>query len=186
MKLKNLFFAALAVVSLSALYSCDEEDDKFNVEIDYEYSCSRDLLEFVTPVMTYTDAAGTHELEMAGTAWTDSSDNYMYFEKTVNYDHFGIDNTCSVRYELNENALENVDLDREYRFYSHLNIPAAVALAIYDDDRVYNNIYVSVDLKSQDNIVTGDEVRQYVEALITTTEVEHIVVDGEGNITVTE
>lgn len=58
MKIKNLFITAIAILSLSALYSCDKE--KENVNINYSVTCSKDLQKFVTPILTYTDQNGTH------------------------------------------------------------------------------------------------------------------------------
>lgn len=179
MKIKNLFITAIAILSLSALYSCDKE--KENVIINYSVTCSKDLQKFVTPILTYTDQNGTHELEITENTWNDSTEYNLSFKKTDEFDHFGIDNTYSVRYVPNEEALSNVDINETYIFYHSLNISSVSATNNRDD--VFNS-YTNITIDLTNKTVKGNEVREYIEDLSLTPDTAHVVVDSDGNITV--
>lgn len=185
MKIKNLFITAIAILSLSALYSCDEDceiivnetERKENVKINYSVTCSKDLQKFVTPILTYTDQNGTHELEITENTWNDSTEYNLSFKKTDEFDHFGIDNTYSVRYVPNEEALSNVDINETYRFYHSLNI---LSVNVTNRFNIYTNITIDITNKT----VKGNEVREYIEELSLTPDTAHVVVDSDGDITV--
>ena len=46
-----------------------EEEDKIDVELTYKFNCY-DLPEFVTPVITYFDAEGTHSITLDDDTWS--------------------------------------------------------------------------------------------------------------------
>ena len=182
MKIKNLFITAIAVLSLSTLYSCCDDCEQVvikepekNVEINYSVTCSKDLQKFVTPILTYTDQNGTHELEITENTWNDSTEYYLFFNKTDNFNHFGIDNTYSVRYVSNEEALSNVDINKTYEFYHSLNISSVSAT---------NGLYTNINIGFTNKTVKGNEVREYIEELSLTPDTAHVVVDSDGDITV--
>lgn len=178
MKIKNLFITAIAILSLSALYSCDKE--KENVNINYSVTCSKDLQKFVTPILTYTDQNGTHELEITENTWNDSTEYNLSFKKNDEFNHFGIDNTYYVRYVPNEEALSNVDINETYRFYHSLNISSVSAT---NGDDVFNS-YPNITIDITNKTVKGNEVREYIEELSLTPDTAHVVVDSDGDITV--
>lgn len=58
------------------------EEKKPSVSLEYYFACNQELLEFITPTLTYTDKEGTHEVVLTDELMTTSE--YLYVHKTEN------------------------------------------------------------------------------------------------------
>lgn len=56
------------------------EEKKPSVSLEYYFACNQELLEFITPTLTYTDKEGTHEVVLTDELMTTSE--YLYVHKT--------------------------------------------------------------------------------------------------------
>lgn len=186
MKHVNLLLVLVAFCCL--MTSCKDED---STEIRYQLTCSKDLLEFVTPVMTFPTQSGRADLRITEDMWDDNgqgSEN-VSFAGVVDFDHVGGDYTFSVRYELNENALENIDAGREYKLDHKLSIPKVNV--IKDGSTYVNSSSIDIDISGSINIngtvivINGDEntsLSEYLNKLVVTLDTKRVVVDGSGHI----
>ena len=53
--------------------------NKVKVELTYSFGCDEDLIQFVTPVIVYTDKDGLHEIVLDDKAWSPTLYAYCYY-----------------------------------------------------------------------------------------------------------
>lgn len=204
-------FAALAFATI--LYSCDKEevtiitpgqtddnggsgsDNKKNatVKINYKAAWSQELVEFVTPVLAYTDADGEHEITMSSSTWTEvipeytfngevvKGDPYYSWAKEISLNTIDITNVITVKFVRKENA--KIDNDKTY-YFSH-NLGMTNATVSYGGSfNVYNRTDISISIGTNTNEYKGESASKYLEELCKTPDTKKVVIDSEGKLTV--
>ncbi len=134
---KTSLFAAMVGVSLLNV-GCDKNDDEKDEHITaiLNYSCSEDLLEFVTPVLTYTNENGEKieivlnkndffKSSIANAEVNVTKDNqttveyktfdYCYYPIYRRYNSIEVKEEMIVRYEVIPEV--SIDPNKEYVFY---------------------------------------------------------------------
>ena len=94
--MKKILYCFITLVLVAILYSCEKEEETIitssqtdnnggsnsdnkklaTINIKYKAVWSQDLVEFVTPVLTYSDINGEHEVVMSSTTWTEVVPEY--------------------------------------------------------------------------------------------------------------
>lgn len=204
-------FAALAFATI--LYSCDKEevtiitpgqtDDnggsssdskkKATIKINYEAAWSQELVEFVTPILTYTDIDGGHEVTMSSSTWTEvvpeytfngevvKGDPYYSWTKEISLNSVDITNVISVKFVRKENA--QIDNDKTYYFSHNLGITSAT-VSYGGSFIVYIQSDFSISIGTKTNEYKGESVNKYLEELCKTPDTKKVIIDSEGKLTV--
>lgn len=174
---KNYLFMFVIVLFIS---SCDSHDDEIvvippvvshDMDINGQIVWSDDLLDFLTPVLSYTDAEGLHQIEVEDTMtvdeiWEIGGEVYDLQLQSWTYD---------ITYAYTKG--DTVRLNLKYRPKDHVEI---IDTAVYTFDHQFNisqvtMTYNGVDVLNISNMgekdayeeqkCRGSEVRQLVDSL---------------------
>lgn len=176
-KFNLIVFAVLSMFVIT--FSSCEDDEEYMV-VDYEYSCSPDLLEFVTPTIHYLDnngvqqdvslkkedfktkSHGTTTLDLTingntSTCTKEFVDNIWNFKKR--YDGWVAKDEIKVTYELKDGI--SIDPEKKYSFFhSKCNYTCNV----YSDGTLVHTYYKSA--VPTETIVQGEaDVRDYLSVI---------------------
>lgn len=188
-------------VSYSAKSSFTVDVKDSYLTVPYVLQMSEDLLQFVTPELTYTDSEGkTRTTTLAYEDFTHSdSVTYSYTHNGVEAYHtylpyakyrfkqryYSLPTTTevTVKYIPKNNA----DLSRnDYEFAHGIDRESATGV-IYRDDGVhlimesYFSLSINIDISGSDT-KTKDDYRQYIEKLSTSPDVRKLSIDENGHI----
>ena len=180
----------------------DEPTSIGSVTVNFSSSMTPDLLELVTPVVTYKDKGGEHterltkevcELEKNEFKIRDSiyvSERYIW-KPTLNFDMYlekDFDETISLRFEQNDVA---VDMERYYDLQSFFGVIEVKSGFTYEGERknilasyttVSININIGDGLSHDDGLYIGESVHKYVNELLKTKQDYHIEIDKAGTV----
>lgn len=171
--IKIIFLLAV----LTPFQSCDEEI----AGMTYNLRCSHDLLKFVTPEITYTDANGVEMKEiLTPEFYTDSDSLYTYFRRDVTYDHFNVTGKISVKYVPNAQTEDTTG--KEYYFKHKVSITHPYAYHKKDPIIDKSDIDFDVTINFGKTTTSGEDVASYIEELAQTTEEKTCFIDADGNI----
>lgn len=154
----------------------EEEKDSSYAVVPYVLKVTDDLLQFVTPEITYNDEAGSHTVRLTSGDFTrtDSADNDGYkcrYTFEVRYNSFPATTQVYVRYIAKDGSAPVRDryvlrhfLGRETATFHNMNI--------YD-------IYAPSHIGGQ-WVVSKDDVRDYIDKLATTPDIKCWTIDETG------
>ena len=213
MFMKKILYCFAALAFATILYSCDKEevtiitpgptDDngdsssdskkKATIKINYKAALSQELVEFVTPILTYTDVEGEHEVTMSSSTWTEvvpeytfngevvKGDPYYSWTKEISLNSVDITNVISVKFVRKENA--QIDNDKTYYFSHNLGMTSATVL--YGGSiNVYNRTDINISIGTNTNEYKGESACKYLEELCKTPDIMKVIIDSEGKLTV--
>lgn len=184
--IKKLFYVLL-VVLIPALCSCEDDDE--SVDLHYTLCCSEDLLDFVVPVVSYTDENGTEQsITLSDEYWKQEQDGdvddgdsstesqkYKYWSKHIHFDCFGVSSKAVVRYMPKSTT---GDFGKSiYVFVHHLNCGYQVT-----GNSVQNQ---KIALDTSKDILIGINkkgVQEYIDNLVNTPDEVRFSVDKKGNV----
>lgn len=185
--------------SAASSFTVDVKDSY--VTVPYVLRMSEDLLQFVTPELTYTDSeGGTRTKTLAYEDFTHSdSVTYSYTYNGVKKYHsylpyakyrfkqryYSLPTTTEVSVKYVPKG--NVDFTRnDYEFAHGVNRESASGV-IYKDGGVilvtesYINLTINIDINGSDTKTT-DDYRQYIEKLATSPDVKKWSINGNGHV----
>lgn len=193
--MKRFLYSFSFLLIATVLHSCDKEWPDFkkpSVQLNYKAEWSTDLLEFVTPVVYYTDADGEHETELPASMLTMvvpeytlngeavKDDPYFCWSKAVILKTFNTTNTVIVKYNRNANA--QVDNDKTYSFRHRLYLSTA---AVTQNNSIQHYLFSNpeVTIGEDFNKYHGENATSYIEKLCDTPDSITVAIDENGNIT---
>lgn len=124
--MKKLLFWGLILVASMGLTSCDEDEWREQVDVEYVALCSEDLLKFVTPVVTYTDKdIREQEIKMDATTWKQEVD-------------YSIDGTTELplleftaKMHFERKAMPDT-IGKDFKFYHDIEAVAATSAVFHE------------------------------------------------------
>ncbi|MCD8237149.1 MAG: hypothetical protein LUD00_11020 [Prevotellaceae bacterium] len=180
--IKKLFYV-LWVVLIPALCSCEDDDE--SVDIYYNLCCSKDLLDFVVPVVSYTDENGTEQsMTLSDEYWKQEQDvddgdsntesqKYKYWSKHIHFDCFDVSSKAVVRYMPKSTA---EDFGKSiYLFVHRLNCSYQVT------SKSIQNQNIVLDF-SRDILIGEKDVQEYIDSLVNTPDEVRFSVDKNGKV----
>ena len=182
--MKKILYCFITLVLVAILYSCEKEEETIitssqtdnnggsnsdnkklaTINIKYKAVWSQDLVEFVTPVLTYSDINGEHEVIMSSTTWTEVVPEYTINGEVVKGDPFfswtkeialttvNITNVISVKFIRKENVL--IDKDKTYYFSHNLGMTSAI-VSFNGSVTVYNRTDINISIGTNTNERVG-------------------------------
>lgn len=182
--IKKLFYV-LWVALIPVFCSCEDDDE--SVDIYYTLCCSEDLLDFVVPVVSYTDENGAEQsITLSDEYWRQEQDgddgdssteaqNYKYWRKHLHFDCFGVSSKAVVRYMPKSTAGDFEKL--MYVFVHYLNCGYQVKSNSVQSQKI------ALDT-SEDILIGKDEkgVQEYIDNLVNTPDEVCFSVDKKGNV----
>lgn len=182
--IKKLFYV-FWVALIPVFCSCEDDDE--SVDIYYTLCCSEDLLDFVVPVVSYTDENGAEQsITLSDEYWRQEQDgddgdssteaqNYKYWSKHLHFDCFGVSSKAVVRYMPKSTA---GDFGKSINvFVHHLNCGYQVTSNSVQTQKI------ALDT-SKDILIGKDEngVQEYIDNLVNTPDEVRFSVDKKGNV----
>lgn len=172
-----LLFALLVCLSFSA---CGDDKDEPTentpdipvpeattyVDVDYQLTCSEDLLQYVTPRVTYTDNDGTTKtVDISDSEWEENEEIEFYAEfkngklnakimtwtKRVRYTKFPVDKEMTVKYvpKANMPAYDKTRVNKFYHFPSvymkYVSEGKSILGSKYTKNVSYTNKYKTIE-----------------------------------------
>ena len=188
--MKN-FLIFICSVFVATLFSCSKDDDgSKSVVTHWALICSADLLDYVDPIVTYTDETGRKvETSLSDYNWNKSGkvrlgDATNYSELTnigntwqtsIEANSFGISQELEVRYVLKEG--KEFDVSKDYEF-AH-DIVCHVNTASDNNFNQNSRTNLTIGQKTK-----GDEAEVYIKSLISTSDKRVVIIDNQGKITI--
>lgn len=172
------------------------------VDIDYQLTCSEDLLQYVTPRVTYTDADGSVKtVDASDSEWKENKDvkfdvtidgvstdaKLMTWTKRVRYTSFPVDKEMTVKYVSKAN-MPSDDKMRLNKFYHFLS----VSMSFVSDNKTVSKRgeIVNTHYSEDGEISTKELITTYVEDLcvpyIAQQDNYSCIIAGADNKTITE
>ena len=190
MNMKKLLIFICSVF-VSTFFSCSKDDGgSKSVITHWALICSTDLLDYVDPIVTYTDESGKKvEVSLSDYNWNGSGkirlgDATNYSELTnignawqtsVKGNSFGISLELEVRYVLKEG--KEFDASKDYEF-AH-DIVCHVNTASDNNFNQNSRTNLTIGQKTK-----GDEVEMYIKSLVATPDKRVVTIDSQGKITI--
>lgn len=176
--MKIIKYTAMSLFAC-AFCSCSEIDlpeHYLDIEYRYELTCSENVLEYVTPEVTITDAQGNQKkILIDESMWQGSG--HKTWSQSVHYDSLGVTNTMTVRYLVKSDVTykDISGFDDTHNFNCFIFIKE-------DGDGRRNNYTMIPDYPS-DNNVTADMIEEFVLKLTSNSATKGGSVDMKGEIT---
>ena len=178
---KMLYLFSICLVLHCFLSSCDDDTtapSEFDADVSIYYSAcwTTDLLEFVVPVVTYTDFNGEHELDMPGNfCKLSESGTYYEWKKLISLKKIPVDNSVIVQFERIDNV--EIDPDKNYYFNKGLVVDSIIAFKDGSITRKYNNETII-----QSNYYKGQKAEDYLNELCKTPHKVRIMINDKLEI----
>lgn len=174
------------------------------VQIDFCSSFSPDLLELVTPIVSYIDKEDKHEVrlnkdicEYSKDEFTDGNEkfileNYRWAPSIVCniYETIDFDETISIRFESNK---KNIEDGRKYDLSASAGV-GSVTNSFFYNGTSHTGTYTSFSIDIKVNIGDGEThdgdiyegiaVQKYIDELVKTKQEFHVEVSKDGKIKV--
>lgn len=208
--MKKILYCFITLALVAILYSCEKEEettitssqtddnggsnsDNTTINIKYKAVWSQDLVEFVTPVLTYSDINGEHEVIMSSSTWTEVVPEYTINGEVVKGDSFfswtkeialttvNITNVISVKFIRKENV--PIDKDKTYYFSHNLGMTSAI-VSFNGSVTVYNRTDINISIGTNTNEYKGELASEYIENLCKTPDTKKVIIDSEGKLTI--
>jgi len=188
MYMKKIFICTFVFILGVVLSGCG--DDNETTDIHWAILCSTDLLDFVTPVVSYTDEAGNKiDKELNDSDWDRSGKIHLgnatnfveltgienAWQEEVKVNTFGYTQAISVRYILKKEI--KFDPNKDYVF-THDIVCKVFATS---DSNVSHSSYSNITVGKKLN---AEEAEVYVEKLISASDRRVITIDSKGKITI--
>lgn len=203
MKIKNLIYPLFVFFAICLFSSCDKDkiitvgnvekpSDNANVKISYSALWTKDLLEFVTPMITYTDISGKHEVvtpnadcEYNEPVYTIDGETfkgtpYYYWNRDVLLECVPVDNVITVTFVRNKDNV--VDNEKTYRFIHHLNVHSVIAVnGTQSTSEKFTTI--NINIGGDSDLYKGQAAEVYLDELCKKQDKIKISIDNNLNIT---
>lgn len=142
-----------------------------NMDLEYSFLCSKDLLELVNPIITYKDNEGTHTCNIENFYIRDDSVANLYQIPVTISDSV---NKISISYERTNNPIEN----KGYVLKRKLYLSSGWGKI---DGQYYSYIGININIGNGDNKLYGSEITEYINEMISTTDSLSVtLVAGKG------
>lgn len=180
--IKNYLFMFVIALFIS---SCDSHDDEIvvippvvshNMDINGQIVWSDDLLDFLTPVLSYTDAEGLHQIVVEDTMtvdeiWEIGGEVYDLQLQSWTYDiTYAYTKGDTVRLNLKYRPKEHVEIvdTAVYTFDHQFNISQVTVMYIGNDGKstFLNLSNVGEKDAYEEQQCKGSEVRRFLDSLV--------------------
>lgn len=180
MRKKRGFFVVACCCIAVVFVGCCKENCKEETKISYDFTCTENLLDFVTPVMVFNDENGSqktitlqkndfHPNPNRKTITNGDTIYYMSVSKSLTWKQVGIRHLMVVQFQSKNSSYPNDTL----MSFSH-GINASVVA------NSKNNYYLSQTTTVSDKMVY--DVKTYVDHLLATPDSLEVFVDGNGKV----
>lgn len=191
MSIRKLLCLSCVFLALGFLTACGDDDDvditiiedeptpsdptpseNAHVSIDYSASFTKDLLDFVTPVISYTDMNGTHETVIPDSDCTYQEPEftvggevvkgtpYYCWKKKIILKDIPVENTVTVKYVRKNSAV--FDDSKSYRFAHYLSVGSVFAAK---GNAMLLNTYTEITIGGKTETYAGQNAEDYIDAL---------------------
>lgn len=175
----------------------DKMANAIDLSMDTRLFISKDLFEFVTPILTYKDARGEYKIEITPEMCEEGSftvGERTFWHNTCDYEI----KACIIPTDINEvkltyEAKENVspNIDKRYYLNSNFNINSysyvyqgIINIQSVTDISINLNINIATDdSEPDDGLIGGKYVAEYVNQLCASTKTVTVVLNEDGTLT---
>lgn len=175
---KMLYLFSICLVLQCFMSSCDKDTTyPVGATISYSGIWTKDLMEFVVPVVTYTDFNGEHELRMPGNycKLVESENPFYTWDNIIILKNIPVDNSIIVNFERINNAV--IDSEKDYNFEEYLVVDSIIAFKDGSITRKYNNETII-----QSNYYKGQKAEDYLNELCKTPRKVRIMINDKLQI----
>ena len=179
---KMLYLFSICLVLHCFMSSCDDDTiapSEFDADVTIYYSAcwTTDLLEFVVPVVTYTDFNGEHELDMPeDDCKLSESGTYYEWKKLINLKKIPLDNSIIVQFERIDTV--EIDPEKNYYFNERLGVDSVIVVKGRSTTTSHNNETII-----KDNYYKGQKAEDYLNELCKTPHKVRIMINDKLEIT---
>lgn len=180
---KKICVRLFALMFVFLFCGCRDKDE-IHVSTYFDFSISKDLLELVTPVVSYSDNEGNHETELTS-AVCDTKDNvYVWSIVFKNDDRYSqvYNNDITLKFKSN-----GVSLDSQKQYDLRTNSVVSRVEADWEDgDNIGQNSYTNIKLSiGGSSTYSKDAAESFISRLIGNSKIFSVQI-SKGEITVLE
>lgn len=149
-------------------------------------------MEFVEPVVTYTDFSGEHELKMPGDycelyepvytidGETHKGTPYYRWKQKITLKEIPVDNTVNVKFVRINNTV--IDYEREYKFSENLGVDTIKAVK---GNTIRRQTYtvINISIGGDNGLYKGQKAEDYLDVLCKATRKVRVLINDKLEIT---
>lgn len=171
-KYSFLFIVACVFISCSEI---DLPEHMLDVEYRYELTCSDDILNFVTPEVSFVDARGNKKTFLIESGMWEG-DKHKKWSQSVHYDSINVSNSMTVRYIAKHDLCYH-----DYTGFDNTHDFNCLILILEDGNGRRNNFTIIPD-NTQKVDLNAEQLEKYIQELTTKSSTRGGVVDINGEI----
>ena len=187
---KNTFYNVMSIALMSLMLVSCKDCKNEEVDFAFSYTCSKDLLKQVVPVISFTDENGspqtvelteeimnsssTTTIENGGAKISITGAGEYNWQRTLHFNSFGVSRDVTVTYKKRSDAEDMADKSYIFKHALICNIFAKSDDVNTDD--IESTISVGVTF-------AGAAAQQYIQELLAQKDYRKVTVDNSGKST---